>query len=250
MQDEQTLQQSIREYETNMPPEIMDLIKSFDWKKELRTVVNQNQLMIDVGADLEQSVYLMLLGVVKVQDIYERLMDVHELPEDKAKKIIEEIEELIFKPMHQKLMDLEEKETRQSNSLASASLNNPTSVPDKEPSRDDILAEIEKEPIPVIIKPIMAPQPVPIAPVVEVAKVETVEVDTENDIRIKRPFSISYSQEVSPSKPLLEKPAEGVQQDPVSVGLGQATVVKAQEPQASQAPTKSYVADPYRESIE
>ncbi len=256
MQNEQSLQQMIREYEANMPLEIMELIKTFDWKKEMRTVVNQNQLMIDIGEDLEQSIYLMILGVVKVSDLYERLTDVHEMPADKAKKVIEEIETLIFIPLHKKLMDLEEKETKQVGALEKQSLRTSMEVPGKEPTRDDILAEIEKDPEPAVIKPFILqtniPEPVAeevINPVIDISS--TPEVSSENDIRIARPFTLSTSKVMDVQEPELGmgKVAEGVQQDPVNTGLNQPTVMKTQV-EATQAPSKSYVADPYREPLE
>jgi hypothetical protein len=225
MQNEQTLEQMIKEYEANMPPEIMSLIKSFDWKKEMRTIVNQNQLMIDVGADLEQSIYLMILGAVDVEDVYERLMDIHEIPEDKAQKIIGEIETQIFNPLHKKLIELDSvdtKETKESN--------------ETKDSRANILAEIEKEPAPVIPKlNFDALKQQITAPVVE-------------DKGITKPFTIASTKVVDVQEPMLAtgKIVEGAQEDPVSAGLKNPTVTQAQP---VQAPEKPYVADPYRESI-
>lgn len=151
MQNEKTTQQLIREYEANMPPEIMEMIGKFDWKRELRTIVMQNQLPIDVGADLEQSVYLMLLGVATVEDVYEDLTEIHELSEDRTKKVLEEIEQRIFNVLHKKLIELEEKVPE---SIVSQAQKDPVIeekkqnvvLKDEEPEdRDTILAEIEKE---------------------------------------------------------------------------------------------------------
>jgi hypothetical protein len=233
---EKTLEQMIREYEAQMPPEIMDLIKSFDWKREVRTIVNQNQLMLDVGTDLEQSVYLMLLGAVKVDDLYERLTDTHEMPDDKAKKIIEEAEAQIFKPLHQKLLALDAAdEQKEIESKPKGSV--PPMIVMGSQSRDAILAEIEKEPEPITInKP---------APLVET---KPVDVPMQNS-GIVEPFSLSQTKEIKIEEPALAmgEVAQGVQAEPVSTGLTQPTVMRAP---VEQPPVKSYVADPYREPIE
>ncbi len=228
----------IREYEANMPPEIMTLIKSFDWKKEMRAIVNQNQLMIDIGSDIEESVYLMILGVIQVADLYERLTDTHNMPEDKARKVIEEIEMTIFNPLHQKLMALEAVETKNDTSLTQTATR--LEVPIVEPTRDDILAEIEKEPEAIVI-PITKSEPV---------VASTTPAFVEDDARIAKPFSLSQSKEIEMEMPAIEmpKPIEGIQSNPVTVGLQQPTVMQAKP--VSEAPTKSYAADPYREPIE
>ncbi len=103
MQEEKTLQQMTREFEVNMPQEILDVINAFDWKKELREIVRENNLMLDIGSDLEQSVYLMILGAVKVDAVYERLVETHEIPEDKAQKVLYEIESRIFNQLSERL---------------------------------------------------------------------------------------------------------------------------------------------------
>jgi hypothetical protein len=224
MQDK-TLEQMITEYEAQMPPEILNLIKSFDWKKEVRTIVNQNQLMIDIGADLEQAVNLMLLGALSVTDLYEQLTNAHELPDDKAKKIIGEVESQIFNPLHQKLIALDKKEEPKGPSMGLT------------PSRDDILAEIEKEPV-LVTKPEKTSFSAAMS-----ASVST-PATPANDIGINKPFSLSTDKAVEVQAPSIGsgEVVTGVQQDPVATGL--------QKPTVTAAPTKSYVADPYREPIE
>lgn len=234
MQNQKTLQQMIREYEMNMPPEILELVKSFDWKKQVRMIVNQNQLLLDVGADLEESVYLLILGIVDIEDIFNRLIETHELPQDKVQKILTEVEKQIFEPMHQKLIALDEKDTPKpiSNPEASKSSFNPILSMTKEPkdmSRDDILSEIEKDPESIV---------------------KQVEKPTKDD-GIIEPFSLypqaSYSTQVEqqsePKKELVEEPAESA--------LTQPTV--AQIPPPPPPPhtiKKEYTADPYREPIQ
>jgi len=158
---EKTTQQLIKEYEANMPSEILDIIKTFDWKRELRTIVEQNQIMIDVGSDIEESVYLMILGIVTVDDVYERMIDVHEYSEDKTKKILQEIESRIFNPMTKVLSELDEPEPKdsivtraQQYSASSGQVDalrtpqEPEEVknPQQDEARDTILKQIEEEP--------------------------------------------------------------------------------------------------------
>ncbi len=138
--EEKNLQQLIKEYEQNMPPEIMKLVHDFEWKRELRMIVQQNQLMIDVGADLEQSVYLIILGVADADEVYERMIDTHNLSEDQARRVLGDIETHIFNPLYKKLVALDSQENDTPGILTRAQKSE-----DPE-SRDDILAEIEREP--------------------------------------------------------------------------------------------------------
>lgn len=236
MQEDKTLQQMIREHEMNMPPEIMNLINSFDWKKEVRTVVNQNQLMIDTGADLEQSIYLMLLGAIGAPDLYERLVEAHEVPEDKAQKILQEIESQIFIPLHTKLMEMDKNEKSKE---APSATNTVSSAP-----RDQILAEIEKEPEPLIKLNFNK---------TEQAPAQKVEFADSADSGIVKPFTISQTstptvapviEQVKPETSIV-KPVTETPKDPVATNLTTPTVAvnPAQTP-------KPYSADPYREPIE
>jgi hypothetical protein len=238
MQNDTTVQKQIEQYEAQMPPEIMNLIKSFDWKKELRMIVNQNQLLLDVAADLEESVYLMVLGVVEIGDVFERLIDVHNLPEDKVQKILTEVERQIFGPMHQKLLEVSSEQPGSEQGVE---------------SREAVLAEIEKEPQPVVRPSIQAITPTPIIP-------QQVSGPSE-------PFSLNLDEEVIPIKdeeikptivsvdniidttsidsqtPIILNPTSMTEtKNPIELNLTQPTAVSA--------PTKNYVADPYREPIE
>jgi hypothetical protein len=160
-----------------------------------------------------------------VADFYERLVDIHELPEDKAQKILQEVEGLIFNPLHKKLMELETKEPEVQMT--------PTTP------RDQILAEVEKEPEPLIklnfagsdIKPA---EPVSMGQgIVQPFSISSVK---------KEPLPVEPTPKVVSTPPL--NPVQGMQTNPVASGLTQSTATGA-------APTpKPYVADPYREPIE
>ncbi len=235
MQNEKTLEQLTKEYEANMPPDIMNIIKAFDWKKEVRAIVNQNQLMIDVGADLEESIYLMILGVIEAEDLYERLMDVHEIPEDKAKKIIGEIEQQIFNPLYKKITELD-----------TVSKSDPLSSSNAGPThRDEILAEIEKEPDPII--------KLNLNQSVEVKKQDSQMQqskslsDSSSVNESIKPFTIASTQEVVSSNPPIEsgKIIEGTVENPIKTTLQNQTITVNPEQK-----TKGYVQDPYREPIE
>lgn len=235
MQNEKTLQQSIQEYESNMPPEIIKLIQSFDWKREVRTIVNQNQLMIDVGSDLEESIYLMMLGVIDVEDLYNRLIDIHEIPEDKTKKIIEEIEQQIFNPLYKKITELDgESESVSSSSVSSITV----------PHRDEIIAEIEKEPEPLIKLNLNA---TPSTDDITNSKNETSSNPVQNDGIVKS-FAISSKEPIMPPPPPpieSTKIVEGAIENPIKATLQNPTITINPE----QKP-KGYVPDPYREPIE
>jgi hypothetical protein len=227
MQNEKTLQQMIKEHEAQMPPEIMNLIKSFDWKKEIRTIVSQNQLMIDVGADLEESTYLMILGVIRATDLYERLIDTHQIPEDKTAKIIQELENQIFNPLHKKLIELDKK-------------------PVSSNSRDVLLEEIEREPE-VLIN-------LNVASIQENKTQDKIISPVATSDGIVKPFTLSTEKTVQIEKeqivtpmsaPIIKiTPAQGVQENPVEAALTKPTVTQAPIIQ------KPIVMDPYREPIE
>ena len=262
MQNEKTLQQLTREYELNMPPEIMELIKAFDWKRELRTISLQNQLMADVAADLEQSVYLMLLGVVKVNELFERMIDVHDLSEDRTKKVLEEVDSKIFTVLHKKLSELEDKEPE-------PVILKPVSVPsiatistNDTQDRDSILAEIEKEEIPGIVispinKPIMdikveEPKTTPSLGVIA-PKIPENKINIIQNPGVAKPFSFNAEKSIIPEQPKIvaTETVKGIQPDPVASGLNKATVMAAPEiPVQSNAPVTPKAPDPYREPIE
>lgn len=242
MQDTKTLEQKIREYEANMPAEIMDIIRAFDWKKEVRTIVNQNQLMIDVGGDLEQTIYFVILGIVSVEDFYDRLINGYELPEDKAGKIIEETENQIFNPLYKKIMELDEKEPAQT---ALTSTSAATATPTVTPHRDEILAEIEKEPEPLIKLNFSPKKEETIISTTSTLPTQTSAPISEVNTGITKPFSLSSEKtvQVEPQKieaPVIE-PVKTEEVKPVETALTQPTV--------AQAP-KNYSVDPYREPIE
>ncbi len=244
MQNEKTLQQMIKEHEANMPVEIMNLIRSFDWKKEVRTIVNQNQLMIDIGADLEESIYLLLLGVVNVSDLYERLIEKHQIPQDKVEKIIQEVETQIFNPMYKKMMEMPDvEETKTAPIIAHT-----PALPKTE--RDALLAEIEREPEVFVNLNVASIQD---TQKIKEEKTPAIEVENTKPFVPSADMSLTVDTDklAAPSipKPLDIKanivPAQGVQDNPVAAGLTTPTATTPSAPIA-----KSYVADPYREPIE
>lgn len=257
MQNQKNLQQMIREYELNMPPEIMDLIKSFDWRKEVRMIVNQNQLMLDIGADLEESVYLMILGVVQIEEVFERLIEVHNLPQDKVQKILTEVEKQVFEPMHHKLTDLEKDDTSTPASSVSSSTppafsisSTPVATPTKEVtfdsiSRDEILGEIEKDAEPIL--------PKPTTPVVEITPASTpkpFEIPTAST-GAREPFSFASQKSTPSGMPIITSIGEDTMQDPVGSALTKPIVAQTEVSESKPTPpVKNYAVDPYREPIE
>lgn len=269
MSQEKTLEQIIREYEAQMPPEIMSMIDSFDWKKELRSIVLQNHLLLDVGTDLEESVYLMILGIIKVNDLYERLVDDHELEEIKVQKIIQEIEAKIFDPLHKKLMTIDTREEgidpkdpTPSNSISQPEIKE-MSEEDPE-SRDSILAEIEKEPevsiktIPTVsLDGTPTPPPSPYNHLTSAAPIPTPPKSFEEDegfVGVAKPFKFNLNDEADVTTPIeetkktafspyqpqsedipplkaepIQDPVYGIQEDSMNAGLSGPTIVTTQK---------------------
>lgn len=239
MQTQKTLQQMIREYELNMPPEIMDLIKSFDWRKEVRMIVNQNQLMLDIGADLEESVYLMILGVIDIEEVFNRLIEVHELPQDKVQKILQEVERQVFDLMHNKLIELEKQDLgAEKKQIATPS----STFDDVHVSRDEILNEIEKEEPEIVIN-----TNTPVSTSAQSTPMSSPDMSTGG---VREPFSLTFKKEEQ--VPEIRQPvAHETIDDSVDLGLTQSTVAKSPDlPPPPPPVAKSYVVDPYREPIE
>lgn len=287
MQDDKTLQQMIREHEQDMPPEIMKMIADYDWKRELREIVRQEALMLDVGTDLEQSVYLLILGVVNVADVYEQLVDGHEIPDEKAQKVLYEIEERIFKPLYQKLAKLNQDEEDMQKSGGQ------TIADSSDESRDDILAEIEKDHAQPIGSNIVMPGTgtLPAASMEPVTKkVDAALPNADKSASVSSPVSVTSAvppkldrlglhgtpsappapapdsasqsggspatsnkpaESRSATAPASQAPVQGIQADPIAAGLTKPTITTSptQMP-ATPAPAKNYAADPYREPIE
>lgn len=258
MQNEKTTEQLTREYEANMPSEILDMIKAFDWKKSLRMIVMQNQIMIDVATDLEQSVYLMLLGVVSAQEVYERLIESYEFSEDKAKKVLEEIEEKIFNPLFKQLSEMDGDEKQQSSATMAQQ-------PQSLDSRDAILAEIEKEEPVVIAKtnPVQVQTPEPVITINKVTEPMSVtKAEPSVDMRknmmespgVAKPFSLNTEKTMVMEDiklPVIDA-NKGIVEDPISSGLSKATIVApVTEKPVEKVPARPAGApDPYREPIE
>lgn len=234
MQNEKTLQQMIQEYEAQMPPEIMNIIKGFDWKKQVRMIVNQNQLLLDVGADLEESVYLMILGIADIEEVFERMMTVHELPQDKVQKILLEVEKQIFEPMHSQLTKLEPSKTETSSS-APAPVSAQSQVP-----------EPKEESAPVI--PQMSASNTQTPPSTPISN------SIPQSSGIREPFSMNANTEEDDDVKIDVDAMDTL--DPVAMNLNQATVsepepIPAPEKKEENSPVeKKYAVDPYREPIE
>ncbi len=286
MKDEKTLKQMVREYEQQMPPEIMNIITSFDWKRELREIVHQEALMLDVGTALEESVYLLILGVIKVEDLYDDLVENHELTEEKAQKVLYEIEQHIFQQLNARLAKMDVGETGSAYIKPKAD----------DVSRDDILAEIENDVPPPVLSNVVMPGTgtlgaASMEPATKPAagsrlglsdNVSTSDAASEKPAdrlglrtdastdtaakpigavmqpaspasKVSALESATSAPQTVPTAPVMPTAKPAVPSDPIASGLSTPTVAAApvspSSAPAGPAP-KSYATDPYREPIE
>ena len=276
----------VREYEQQMPPEIMNIITSFDWKRELREIVHQEALMLDVGTALEESVYLLILGVIKVEDLYDDLVENHELTEEKAQKVLYEIEQHIFQQLNARLAKMDVGETGSAYIKPKAD----------DVSRDDILAEIENDVPPPVLSNVVMPGTgtlgaASMEPATKPAagsrlglsdNVSTSDAASEKPAdrlglrtdastdtaakpigavmqpaspasKVSALESATSAPQTVPTAPVMPTAKPAVPSDPIASGLSTPTVAAApvspSSAPAGPAP-KSYATDPYREPIE
>jgi hypothetical protein len=275
----------VREYEQQMPPEIMNMITSFDWKRELREIVHQEALMLDVGTDLEESVYLLILGVIKVEDLYEDLVENHELTEEKAQKVLYEIEGRIFQQLNARLAKMDDDDERTQKKGEATGTTVVSGAKPADVSRDDILAEIEKDEVPpsamsnVVMPGTGTLAPASMEPATKPATTSrlglsddaSAKTDAEKpadrlglrtDAPTGSPVLVTETvmqgtgtgaAQTVPAAPAVPTGKPAIATDPIASGLSKPTVAAApSQPTtvpAASAP-KSYANDPYREPIE
>ena len=258
MQNEKTLQQMIQEYEAQMPPDIMNIIKGFDWKKQVRMIVSQNQLLLDVGADLEESVYLMILGIADIEEVFDRMMTVHELPQDKVQKILLEVEKQIFEPMHSQLAKLEPSEDK------AKPLSSPVPPVDTASSQSSALEPKKQDNPHVIPQAHSASTPNSSTPV-NSALSTPISNSVPKSSGIREPFSIKNDIDTGSKDMNVNNPVQDDDikidvdsmdtLDPIAMNLKQTTMsqpenVSVPQKQEQSPAEKKYAVDPYREPIE
>jgi hypothetical protein len=136
---------------SSLPPELQDAITESGFVNKLKEISKTEKLMIDQAGSLEREVLLVLLGITPINQFEKNLKDETRLETEKLKRVISQVNEQIFSPIHQHLEH-----------LMSAAENSPSNIIEtplapvqddqkvSEPDRQKILNEIEN---PVLATP-------------------------------------------------------------------------------------------------
>ena len=94
------LQQTFEEQLTYLPSINQQALQSFDWATELVGIGKQYGLHVDQLDDLQIETMLVLVGVVSADDYPNELITRLAISPSEADKIIEQVNDLIFTPIH------------------------------------------------------------------------------------------------------------------------------------------------------
>ncbi len=95
-----TLRKTFEEQLTYLPAVNQQALRSFDWATELVGIGKQFGLHIDQLEDLQIETMLVLVGVVSAEDYENELITRLAVSPSEAEKIIEQVNEKIFVPIH------------------------------------------------------------------------------------------------------------------------------------------------------
>ena len=150
--------EKIVEIFSNLPEIIQSKISDEEWKLVIKDIIKENNLLLDVGSDLETEVFLIMLGVETQANLESNLSRIG-IPKETIGKIELALDQRIFAPIKRALEE---------------EMNNPQ--PQKpvapEETRDDILKQIE-DPEEIAL-PKITPRPM-VAPTPSVAPTESTE---------------------------------------------------------------------------
>ncbi len=94
------LRQSFEEQLVYLPEINQQALKSFDWATELLSIGKNYGLHIDELEDLQVETMLVMVGLVQVKDYPNELINKLAISPAEANKIIEQVNDRIFQPIH------------------------------------------------------------------------------------------------------------------------------------------------------
>ncbi len=120
----------------SLPKELQQAIADINLPAKLSTIVKNNKLMIDQAGILETETTLVLFGLEPLENYVDNLARELGMPKDRALTIAKDADELIFKGIRDALRQVNEEMTEAENAEVAQT--------EGHPSKEDILAGIEK----------------------------------------------------------------------------------------------------------
>lgn len=106
------MREQFEEYIQYLPEVNQHALRSFDWATVILNVGKKNGLYIDQLEDLQIETMLVLTGQVSAEDYPNELMNRLALSPAQAEKIIFDINQQVFTPIHDYILDQENKEIK------------------------------------------------------------------------------------------------------------------------------------------
>ena len=117
-----------------LPPQIQEVINTSNWAEKLSVISKKHGLMLDQMTQLENLVFLIMLGVINPKKIMEEMIEIG-IKKEQINSLISEIDSEIFQKIKDVLISNFEKEEDQ--------LLTPTYNKNSHPDRETLLKEIE-----------------------------------------------------------------------------------------------------------
>lgn len=95
----ETLEHIITERVKQLPQAIQNYLKSDDYPKVMRSVIQAQKLHIDKAYDVEVQTTLLLLGLIKPEEYVQALVKEARVSEEVAHTITKEMNEKVFRPI-------------------------------------------------------------------------------------------------------------------------------------------------------
>ncbi len=121
-----------------IPDKVREAILSTEVNQKLQEIVAKYQLQFDEGEDLTKEIGYVMLGLKSPNDFVKNVQNATDLDEKTSKKIVEEVNERIFKEIKDSLKEVHREET-QTEEVEDEDLNEEI----QEKMRAELLQEIE-----------------------------------------------------------------------------------------------------------
>ncbi len=105
----------IKEQFAKLPPEIRQAVASFDWESKVQEIGQKNSLHVDKLATLQDEIFLVIIGLVYPDDFINQIKSRLGLPDDKIKTIVNDSNEMIFRPIREALVKIYDEEFKDAN---------------------------------------------------------------------------------------------------------------------------------------
>jgi hypothetical protein len=105
--DEET-QKTIEEQMAALPQEIKTILANFDWASRSNELGQKHGIHVDQLGQLQTEILMVLIGIIPPDEFENELKTVLGLPAEKVTAIVNDANEMIFKPVRQSLVDVYE----------------------------------------------------------------------------------------------------------------------------------------------